>query len=214
MLRKLAFTRCYPRADEDPAPLGCLRRWIPTPDKSILGHVAGTIGFAVVAVVALAVLVTPAEALDLPKRKSGLWEITTSREGAPKAAMGGSMQMCIDEKTDDLSRQLGENTSREMCAKRDIRMEGGRIVADSICKFGETTATSHSVISGRFDNTYDVDIHTTYEPPLMGMKTSNTTIKARWTGPCKAGQRPGDMVLPNGMTINVFDAEKAGAGKK
>jgi hypothetical protein len=167
-----------------------------------------------VALLALAAAVAPAAALDLPNRKSGLWEITTSREGAPKAAMGGPMQMCIDEKTDDLSRQLGENTSREMCAKRDIRMEGGRIVADSVCKFGETTATSHSVMSGRFDNAYDVDIKTTYEPPLMGMKTSRTTIKARWTGLCKAGQRPGDMVLPNGMTINVFDAEKAGAGKK
>lgn len=169
---------------------------------------------AFVSAVVAAVLAMPAHALDLPKRKSGLWEITTSREGAPKTAMGGPMQMCIDEKSDDLSRQLGESTSRDMCAKRDMRMEGGRIVADSVCKFADTTATSHSVISGRFDNAYDVEINTIYDPPLMGMKTSRTTIKARWTGPCKAGQRPGDMVLPNGMTINVFDAEKAGTGKK
>jgi hypothetical protein len=48
----------------------------------------------------------------------------------------------------------------------------------------------------------------------MGMADSHTTIRARWTGPCKDGQRPGDVTLPNGLTINVFDAEKAAAAKK
>jgi hypothetical protein len=165
-------------------------------------------------VLVLAVVAVPSQAVDLPKRKSGLWEMNSIREGAPKDRPGmGPVQMCIDEKTDDLSRQMGESASKDMCSKRDLRREGDRIVSDSVCKFGETTATSHSVISGRFDSIYEVDVRTRFDPPMMGMTESHTTIKARWVGPCAAGQRPGDVIMPNGMKMNMFDAESAAKKK-
>jgi hypothetical protein len=31
------------------------------------------------------------------------------------------------------------------------------------------------------------------------------TIQAKWLGPCAAGQRPGDVTMANGMTMNVLD---------
>jgi hypothetical protein len=163
------------------------------------------------AVVLAACVAAPACAVDLPKRKSGLWEIVTLREGAAKGGPGSGapIQMCIDEKTDDLSRQMGENASKDMCSKRDMRREGDRIVADSVCKFGETTAASHSVMTGKFDSSYEVDVRTKFQPAMMGMTESHTTMKARWVGPCAAGQRPGDVIMPNGMRMNVLDAEKA-----
>jgi hypothetical protein len=37
----------------------------------------------------------------------------------------------------------------------------------------------------------------------MGRKDGLTIIEARWTGPCKADQKPGDMIMPNGMKINI-----------
>jgi hypothetical protein len=171
---------------------------------------------AVVPLLFLAVIATSAHAaLDVPKRKSGLWEIRTERIGGPPQAPAtpGPMLMCIDEKTDDLSRQIGESAAKEMCSKTDLRRDGDRLVADSVCKFGATTATTQTVMSGRFDAAYDADVRTRYEPPLMGMSESRAVIKARWLGPCKPGQRPGDMVLPDGMTINVFDAEKSRPSK-
>jgi hypothetical protein len=30
-------------------------------------------------------------------------------------------------------------------------------------------------------------------------------ITATWLGPCKAGQRGGDMIMSNGMKINMMD---------
>ncbi len=166
------------------------------------------------ACLAAAAVALPAAAVDLPKRKSGLWEMTTTREGGTKPpASAGAIQMCIDEKSDDMSRQMGETASKEMCSRRDMRREGDRIVTDSVCKLGETTATTHSVISGRFDQNYDVDVRTRFDPPMMGMSESHTVIKARWLGPCAAGQRPGDVVMPNGMKMNIFDAEKSAPRK-
>jgi hypothetical protein len=40
------------------------------------------------------------------------------------------------------------------------------------------------------------------------------TIAAKWVGPCPAGQRPGDMTMGNGMTINVLDMQKRGGMPK
>ncbi len=163
------------------------------------------------ALVVAAAVAAPASAIELPKRKSGLWEVSTTRlAGAPGGpAAGAPIQMCIDEQTDDMSRQMGESASREMCSKRELRREGDRFVADSVCRVGETTATTHSVISGQFGSSYQVDVNTKFDPPMRGMAESHTVIKARWLGPCAAGMRPGDVVMPNGMKMNILDAEKA-----
>jgi hypothetical protein len=152
------------------------------------------------------VIALPATAADLPRRKSGLWEISTAgKDGQPMAA-----QMCIDQKTDDLSRQLaGAGIS---CSKQDVKRESAtRYVIDSVCQFGESTATTRAVFSGSFDSQYEVDIKARYAPPLMGMSEGQSTIRARWLSACKPGQRPGDLVMPNGTTINVL--EGAGPAK-
>ena len=44
----------------------------------------------------------------------------------------------------------------------------------------------------------------TYDPPLPNMpKESKTSVDAKWVGPCKAGQQPGDMTLETGQTVNI-----------
>ena len=39
-------------------------------------------------------------------------------------------------------------------------------------------------------------------------KDSTTTIEAKWLGACKADQKPGDIIMPGGMKINLKDMEK------
>jgi Protein of unknown function (DUF3617) len=155
-------------------------------------------------VLALAALAPAlASAADLPRRKSGLWEMSTAaQQGQTVAAT-----MCVDQKTDDLSRQLaGAGVS---CSKQDVRREAAnRYVFDSVCKFGESTATSRAVFTGSFDSQYEVDITAKYAPPMMGMNEGRSKIRARWLGPCKAGQRPGDIIMPNGAAINILDSQK------
>jgi hypothetical protein len=58
-----------------------------------------------------------------------------------------------------------------------------------------------------------MEMNSRYSPPLAGRSESSNLIESRWVGPCKAGQRPGDMVMGNGMKMNVLDMMK-GAPKK
>jgi hypothetical protein len=151
---------------------------------------------------ALALAALAADAADLPRRKSGLWEIATAnQQGQPFAA-----QMCVDQKTDDLTRQLaGVGVT---CSKQNVRRESAtRYVIDSVCQFGESTATSRAVFTGSFESKYDVDITAKYVPPMMGISEGRSTINARWISACKPGQRPGDIILPNGMTMNVLQPQ-------
>ena len=70
---------------------------------------------------------------------------------------------------------------------------------------GGSKMTSKTVISGDLDKAYKMDVQTKYDPPLMGNAQTTTTIEAKWLGACKAGQRPGDMTMPGGMTVNAYD---------
>jgi hypothetical protein len=40
------------------------------------------------------------------------------------------------------------------------------------------------------------------------------SIEAKHLGPCEAGQRPGDMIMSNGVKVNILDLPKMGAPPK
>jgi hypothetical protein len=75
---------------------------------------------------------TSAQALDMPKRKSGLWELktTTSNSSAPR-----TMQMCVDEQTDDICRISGRAWQEDV-QQNDLRKEGNQYIGESVCSFG------------------------------------------------------------------------------
>ena len=151
--------------------------------------------------VTVAALPVAALAAELPKRKSGLWEITTSEPGGPP---GPVATMCIDEKLDDMAKQL--SAGAVTCTRQELRRDGDHYISESVCKIAESTATTRAVISGNFETSYQADIQAKYSPPLMGMSEGRSVMNARWLGPCRAGQRAGDVIMPGGTTINIYDA--------
>lgn len=165
-----------------------------------------------VALLALAVtsliVSIPAFAQELPKRKPGLWEIKSATAGQPGARIP-PVQHCIDEKTDQLLQQSLAPKVKQDCSKQELRKDGNRVSIDSVCRFGNTTATTHALFTGDFNASYRGEISTSFEPPMMGQKEHRTTIEARWIGPCQAGQKPGDMVLPGGMRFNPAEMPRS-----
>lgn len=131
-------------------------------------------------------------AADLPKRKSGLWEIKTSTAGAPDI----TMQMCIDEKQDDLASARGDaGDIRKRCPKIDSKRSGNTIVIDTVCKFEQTTMTGHTVVTGNLATDYRMESTTRFDPPMHGMASTSTVMTGRLLGPCKPGQKHGSMVM-------------------
>lgn len=165
--------------------------------------------FAVAACMVAGAIAAPAFALDFPSRKPGLWEIQTgdgNAKGPGNApAAGHTMQQCIDASSDKALRDMGQGMGKDMCSKQELRADGGKLVMDSVCKIGNTTATSHAVMSGDFSSAYRMESKSSYSPPLMGRAEGTSVMEAKWIGPCKADQKPGDMVMSNGMKMNVLD---------
>lgn len=151
----------------------------------------------------------PAVALDLPSRKTGLWELKLTHESAQIPPQ--VMQQCIDAATDKAMNEKFGGGGQGMCAKPEIRKSGNAIVAESNCKTGDTAMTSRAVFEGDFDSAYTVKISTATEGGAArtqpGGKT-NMTIEVKWLGPCKAGQKPGDIEMSNGMKMNILDLPK------
>lgn len=150
-----------------------------------------------------AILASPAQAADAPKRKSGLWEIKTSSADAPVM----TMQMCVDERQDDLAAQRPDDRDmRKQCPKMDSKRVGNTIVVDSVCKFEGTTMTGHAVISGNLASDYRMESTTRFDPPMHGMAIAKSVMSGRWLGPCKPGQKHGAMVMsgmPGGGQFNL-----------
>lgn len=155
-----------------------------------------------------------AQAQDVPKRKSGLWEVkrtTVRTEGKPRI-----VQMCIAEASDNAIRQLAEGMRNETCKTNKVRREGDQLIVDAVCNLGQThtTATTHAVITGKFDSAYKIESKSTYDPPIRGKAEGSALLEARWLGACKPDQRPGDYILSNGLKVRASDSEEEKAAAR
>ncbi|MBI2713425.1 MAG: DUF3617 family protein [Rhizobiales bacterium] len=166
-----------------------------------------------IAAIGLLFAAAPALALDLPTRKAGLWELKMIFEG--RNLPPTVMKHCTDAATDRLMNANFGNSNEQHCSKQDMKTSGGTITIDSVCKFGDMTTTSHAVVTGSFDSAYTMKVASTRQggPSLPGSvpgAETHMTIEAKHLGSCEAGQRPGDVIMSNGMKMNVLDMPKMG----
>lgn len=153
-----------------------------------------------------AVVLLPAQAFaeQLPTRKPGLWEINIANPG-----MSGHTQtvkQCTDEATDAKMMQSGNDMAGKMgvqCAKNEVRKENGQYIGESDCTFSGTRMVSKTVFSGDFASSYTAETETTYNPPISGMSGGKTMMTAKRVGECEPGQKPGDIIMPGGITMNI-----------
>jgi hypothetical protein len=152
--------------------------------------------------------VPAAHAADYPHRKPGLWEITmafSARKAPPMVT-----KLCVDADTDAALYQnsMGGDMAK-MCSKRDISKSGNVTTVDSLCKIGDSNVTGHSVITETSATAYHIDHKSHMDPPIAGHADNTFTQDGKWLGACPADMKPGDMVMPTGMKMNVLDMQKA-----
>jgi hypothetical protein len=148
-----------------------------------------------------------AGAVDLPVRKAGLWEMKVVRSGSPVPDM--TMQHCTDATTDKEMSAGASTMGKDVCSKQDIQKTATGYVSDSVCGAAGMSITSHAEITGDFNSAYTVKSTSHSEHGPSGVpRDSTTTIEAKWLGACKADQKPGDIVMPGGIKMNIKDMEK------
>jgi Protein of unknown function (DUF3617) len=149
----------------------------------------------------IACLTAGAQADDLPARKAGLWEITMHMSSGNTPAQ--TMKFCIDAATDAELYKFGMNAAQGMCSRYDLHRSGSTATVDTECKMGEMKMTSHSDMIFAGDAAYKTETKSHFDPPMMGRSDSTMTQEAKWTGPCPADMKPGVLVGPNGMKMNM-----------
>ena len=147
-----------------------------------------------------------ASAIEMPTRKAGLWEMKMVRTGSPLPDM--TMQHCTDETTDKAMSSTFSPMSKDMCSKNDIQKTATGYITDSVCTVGGISVTSHSETTGDFNSGYAVKVTSHSQGGPSGPRDTTMTVEAKWLGACKADQKPGDIVMPGGRTMNVKDMEK------
>jgi hypothetical protein len=135
-----------------------------------------------------------------PMRKAGLWTQTVTSEGRSQ-----TMKLCLDEATADKMAISNQAPDQSACARQTVTLISGGFHFESECDTGAGGKTSTTGdATGDFGANYTVKVSsvTTGAQAPSANGRHDAAITAKWEGACPAGMHPGDMQLPNGMTIN------------
>jgi len=155
---------------------------------------------------ALALSAAFAAAEELPMRKAGLWEMKIVKTGSKLPDL--TMQHCTDPTTDKEMSNSVSPLAKQICSKQDVQQTASGYVTDAVCSVAGVSMTSHSEITGDFNAAYSVTTQSHLDKGPDSLRNTTTKIDAKYLGDCKAGQKPGDIVMPGGFKLNVRDAEK------
>ena len=147
------------------------------------------------------IAVAQAFAADAPARKPGLWEVKTVIDGQGRAV---TVQQCIDAATDQMLQSSAGPFSAPACAGREVKTSDTGMTIDSRCSFNGKAASAHADITGNFDSAYTMTV-TAEGSDLPAVKM---TMEGKWLGACTAGQQPGDVIMANGVKVNIPELQK------
>ena len=143
---------------------------------------------------------------ELPTRKAGLWEMKVDKVGSVIPEM--TMQHCTDEATDKDMINAVSPLAKQICTKQEVHKTASGYATDSVCSVAGVSMTSHSEITGDFNAAYSVTTQSHLDKGPESLRNTTTKIEAKYLGDCKPNQKPGDIVMPGGVKLNVKDAEK------
>lgn len=137
-----------------------------------------------------------------PRQKPGLW-----REGVTLAGHTTTMQVCLDAAAEAQMSVFGSSIARSLCKSSPIvHAADGSWSNTSTCAFRPgAKKVSRTVVTGSFNSKLLVVMTSPPGGPTV------TSMTLTWTGPCKPGQKGGDMILSNGAKVNLLNAGSTGA---
>ena len=126
-----------------------------------------------------------AQAEDMPRRKPGLWEITTIGAGSGT----NKARSCIGEDDKILTPEGSD------CSEPKVRSGGpDTTIVDVVCSSGDSKETISGAFTGYFNTRYRAQVKMTFDPPPKGMLPyMGVTIDGKYLGPdCGAEKMPNE----------------------
>lgn len=150
-------------------------------------------------------LVTAAQAADAPLRKAGQWEVKTSIDGRGHPV---AVRQCIDAATDQMLQSSTGPFAGSACPEREVKKSDTGLTIDSRCTFNGKPASVHVVVSGSFEDAYTM----TVTSEGSDLPAAKMTMEGKWIGACAADQKPGDVVMANGVKVNIPELQRRAVG--
>ena len=143
----------------------------------------------------------------LPARKSGLWEVMV-RSDTPGPRQGQTVLQCTSTEAERVMLMAvvpGQENCREIKVAR--RAKGAGYDIHTVCYVHDNRVEARMELTGDLQSAYAGRFSVKYsQAPVRD--PGPMAFEGRWLGACRPGQRLGDMVLPNGVTVNVVDDKR------
>ena len=151
---------------------------------------------------AFGLLVAAQAAADgVAARKAGLWEVKTSIDDRGRSV---TVQQCIDAATDQMLQSSAGPFAAQACSAREVKMSDDGLIIDTRCTFNNKPASAHAVVTGSFERAYTM----TVTAEGVDLPATKMTMDGKWLGACAAGQQAGDVIMANGVKVNIPDLQK------
>jgi hypothetical protein len=172
-------------------------------------HAKSLIAMSVIFVTAGSVV---AAAPSLPLHRAGLWQQTMTQDGTPNP--NATSQICYDPASEVKISAMGDQFSSKNCpTKQIVHNSDGSWTMSGTCTFQQGWKTaSRATLTGDFGTeiTTTIDATTTGAPAPAMNGAHHTVLVQTWLGPCKPGQRGGDITTEDGSKMNMLDESPNG----
>ena len=138
---------------------------------------------------------------QMPTRKAGLWETTVSGTSSLATEGGGKIKQCVDAATDRAAMTGG--LASKACQQGPVVKTTTGYELQATCTMGGMTSKSKSTIAGDFNSKVTIQVTSLISTGGGPAKESKTTMESRYLGPCEAGQKPGDIIMPDGKVLKT-----------
>jgi hypothetical protein len=138
-----------------------------------------------------------------PAREPGLWAFTATSAGVTQAS-----KLCLNALVEAKIPRFAAPAPGGVCTgQRATRQPDGSWRFESVCDFGSGGVTAVlGTATGDPARAYHVqaDAETSgAEAPQMNGERK-MSLDARWTGPCPAGMKPGELELDGGLKVDLL----------
>lgn len=156
---------------------------------------------AIASVVSIAFI--PVHAKEVGWRKAGLWEVAIWKDGESET-QAVKVHQCSETKSEpDIL--LSIVPGQERCSPLKSARSGKSRVVTTQCLVHNTIVKTRLAMEGNFEASYAGGFEVQYLPEVPGVpKPKGMQFRSTWLGACPAGMKSGDMVLSNGITVNVL----------
>ena len=148
--------------------------------------------------------VPPAGAL--PSSREGLWLVSTMRDGRP-AGLVGEVRACLDGDGRSRLGTLWGHAGKSMCEQRAETRDGDGVWHfASTCDLGPLgRVATQGELTGDLASRYRVYLRTDTTGAMSESMNGHHVVEleGHYLGACPAGLKTGDVMLGNGMKVNM-----------